>query len=167
MSKIITYPDKILRKKSKRVDNFNDPEIINLQNELIKTMLAEDGLGLAAPQIGINFKITAIKLDNKATVFINPQIIWKNWFNKQLVEEGCLSFPGIFGLVKRSKSVIIIYQDNQGKYKLFKASGLLATVFQHEIDHLKGRLFIDKIVKYTKGEEITKKLISQADDGER
>jgi peptide deformylase len=167
MLNIIKYPNKILRRKSRAVININDPRIQTLINELAETMEKADGIGIAAPQIGENLNIIAVRVDYQSLVFINPRVVWKNWLKRHIFEEGCLSFPNIFGLVKRPQTVWLIYQDQSGKYKSFKATGLIASVFQHEIEHLRGRLFIDKIFKYTKNEEIIKKLIAKARNDER
>jgi len=156
--KIFTYPSEILRKKSKVISNPKNPEIKDFAMKLFKTMVREDGLGLAAPQVGKNIKIIAINTHAGDKIFINPRIIYKSFFKKESGEEGCLSLPGIYGLVKRHKKIIVIYTNLDGKFKTIKAKGLMARVMQHEIDHLKGILFTDKIQKFTKGEEKFKSL---------
>jgi peptide deformylase len=167
MLEIIKYPNKILRQKSKEVENCLELSIQHFIQELIETMLFNQGLGLAAPQVGKNINIIAIHLKEGAKVFINPKVIWKSWFKKNILEEGCLSFPDIFGLVKRPKVVWLKYIDKNAKLKINKFQGLLATVLQHEIDHLRGKLFIDRIFKYTKGESEVRELQKQAGLDER
>lgn len=151
MLKIITYPNKILRQKSKIVENINDKEIKLLTREMIKTMLKSDGIGLAAPQIGKNLRIIVINTEDGPIALINPKITKKSLF-KELGEEGCLSLPGVFGLVKRHKKIRVKTCLPDGREICFDAPGLFARVIQHEIDHLDGILFIDKTQKITKGE---------------
>ena len=158
MLEIITYPNKILKKSSQNVGSILDSQIQKFISQLIEAMKKKDGIGLAAPQVGKNINIIAVNLEDGARVFINPKILFFGLFKKNTVEEGCLSFPGIFGLVKRPNTIVFKYLDEKGKFKMRKINGLLATVFQHEVDHLRGKLFIDKISKYTKGEDILKKL---------
>lgn len=143
---ILIHPNPILREKSRELnreeildDNFQD-----FMNDLGQTMFAKDGIGLAAPQVDRSIRAIVVNMDNKAVSFINPEIIKKSLL-KTTMEEGCLSLPGIYGLVRRPRGVEIKYLDLQGKEKEIKAKGLLARVLQHEIDHLKGILFIDKI----------------------
>lgn len=167
MLTIIEYPNKILRTKSSNVNLSVNGDIRRFAQELGETMLAKEGLGLAAPQVGKNINIIAVYINNQPEIFVNPIVVWKNWFKKNITEEGCISFPGIFGFVKRPKTVWIKYNNLSGQTKFAKYQGLLATVFQHEIDHLKGRLFIDKILSFTKGEKKLKELISKAKNGEK
>lgn len=158
MSKIITYPNEILRKRSKKISNLRDSQIQKLAQALKELMKEEDGLGLAAPQIGSNLRLIAINTKNGDQIFINPKIYWKTFFKKEILEEGCLSVPDVFGLVKRSKKVWLKYQNLSGEKIKIMAEGLLARVFQHEIDHLNGILFIDKVKKIIKGKEILEKI---------
>ncbi|MBT3690376.1 peptide deformylase [bacterium] len=158
MLDVIYYPNKILRKKTKKVKDILSKEFQLFIKEMSETMLKKDGLGLAANQVNSDLRICIINFHDGPKAIINPNIIWKNIFRKSTYEEGCLSFPNIFGLVKRPKKVYIRYQDKNGKRKWLRASGLLATVIQHEIDHLNGILFIDKIFKYNKGKNKIKEL---------
>ncbi|MBU1131273.1 peptide deformylase [Patescibacteria group bacterium] len=162
MFEIIEYPNKLLRKKSGNIKQISSKEVQQFIPELIETMIKKDGLGLAAPQVGKNINIIAVRMDSGSHVFINPAILWKNWFKKNVIEEGCLSFPGIFGLIKRPRTIWIKYYQPDGKLKIVKLSGLSSVIFQHEIDHLRGILFIDKIFKYIKGEDIIKELKQNA-----
>jgi peptide deformylase len=161
MLKIIKYPNKILRKRSSRVKDFLSPELQQFIKELKETMLTEDGIGLAANQVDKDLQILAVRTDEGAVAFINPVIYYKS-FGRDLAEEGCLSFPDIFGIIRRSKSIRLFYRDEQGKLRHLKAKGLLARVLQHEVDHLRGVLFIDKMVKYTNGQELVLKMREQA-----
>ncbi len=162
MLDIITYPNKILRKKTKNVKDFSNNEFQSFISEMSQTMLEKDGLGLAANQVNKDIRICIINFKDGPQAIINPKILWKSFFKRSVMEEGCLSFPKIFGLVRRPKIIIIRYKNKQGKTKWLKAKGLLATVIQHEIDHLNGILFIDKIFKYTKGEKKIKLLKKEA-----
>ena len=164
---IVEYPRKILRQKTKKVTNIADSDFQLFLKEMTEIMLKEDGIGLAATQVNSNLRVTVIKMKDGAEVMINPKICWKALIKKNIVDEGCLSFPGIFGLVKRPFWIIVKYQDKTGQLKKIKAEGLLSTVIQHELDHLKGVLFIDKIFKYTKGEKKAKELMGIASLGER
>lgn len=161
MLEIVKYPQRILRQKSRKVKGILRPEIQAFVRELAETMLASDGLGLAANQVNQNIRILAVNTKAGPQVFINPFIYFRS-FKREAGEEGCLSFPGVFGLIKRSQRVRLFYCDEKGKIRHLKASGLLARVLQHETDHLNGVLFIDKVVKYIKGEEQVKEWMSQA-----
>jgi len=157
MFSIVKYPAKILRTRSQRVSNILSDEIQRFIKELGETMLQADGLGLAANQVDQDLRILAVNYQGQPKAFINPVIYFKS-FKKEIGEEGCLSFPGVFGLLKRSLAICLFYQDENGRWRHLKAKGLLARVLQHEVDHLNGALFIDKMVKYTKGEDKVKEL---------
>jgi len=134
--------NKILRKKSLPVEHI-DNQIKTTIKEMRRLMNLENGVGLAAPQIGFNQRFFIVELDNKYYVFINPQILR---YSKELVdmEEGCLSVPDQSGIVTRpSELTIEAYGTNGKKFKL-NAKGVLARVIEHENDHLDGVLFIDK-----------------------
>lgn len=152
--------NKILRKKSEEIVNFNDQNLKKFITEM-KEILSKtsNGIGLAAPQVGKNLRIFIISPELKAPlVFINPEITKKS--SKEIeLEEGCLSLPGIFGIIKRSKWVKISAYDESGKKFKMKAENLLAQLFQHEVDHLNGRLYADKAVKLFKIEGDTAKEI--------
>jgi peptide deformylase len=155
---IIIYPSDILRKKSKKIRNFNDSDLKKFAEELSKTMKKADGLGLAAPQLGHNSRIIAINAKGNDKIFINPRITLRSWFRKEIGEEGCLSLPKIYGLIKRHKKIKVVYYDLSGQKKKLRAEGLLARVFQHEIDHLNGILFIDRTKNITQGDNELNKL---------
>lgn len=140
--------DEILKKKSREVDVI-DEKIITLVNDMIETMHKYNGVGLAAVQVGILKRIVVIDLydDNGPIVLINPVIIKTK--GKQEVEEGCLSFPNKFAKVVRPAEVVAEYIDLQGNLIRVKAKELLAQAICHEVDHLNGEVFMDKIVPGT------------------
>jgi peptide deformylase len=150
--KIITHPNKILRQKSKEVKmaEIRDPKFQKLIADMYFTMLSKDGAGLAAPQIAKNIRLIVIRFEDHDLILINPQITKKSWA-KEIGEEGCLSVLNdqgqiIFGNVLRHKKINCIYVDHLGQKQKLIAENMLARVIQHEIDHLDGILFIDKLV---------------------
>ena len=161
MRKIVIEPDPILRKKSENLEKV-DNDIRKLLDEMLKTMYAAPGIGLAAVQIGILKRLVEIdisKEDQKKNplFLINPVITYKSK-NTSIYEEGCLSLPGHFAEIERPSQCSVDYIDYNGKEKKLKADGLLATCIQHEVDHLNGVLFIDYLSKLKK-DMIIKKLI--------
>jgi len=145
---IIKYPDEFLRRKTRevKVEELKSPKIKKLVCDMAETMEVEKGIGLAAPQVGSDLRICVIKISGETYVLINPKI--KSFSRKKDVfEEGCLSFPGVFVPVERPLKVKIQARDIEGKKTKIKADGLLARVFQHEIDHLDGILMIDREIK--------------------
>ncbi len=140
--------DEILRKKSKKVEEIDD-KIKELVDDMIETMHQKDGVGLAAPQVGILKRVVVIDLydDKGPYVLINPEIVKEK--GEQEVEEGCLSFPDKFGKVKRPAEVVVKALDRDGQEYKLKGKGLLAQAISHELDHLDGILFIDKIIPGT------------------
>ena len=147
---IVKHPNDILRKKSKIIKfNNSKNKIKALLPDMTKTMLEEDGSGLAAPQIGKNIRLIVVNTKDEILCMINPKILKKSWA-KFWFEEGCLSVPGFFGEVKRAKKINCQYLDKSGNKTTIKAEGLLADIIQHEIDHLDGILFIDKARKLEK-----------------
>ena len=159
--KIIIEPDPILRKKSENLENVDD-SIRKLMDDMLETMYAAPGIGLAAVQVGILKRLIVIdtsKDDKKKEplFFVNPKVTFKSK-KTSVYEEGCLSLPGHFAEIERPAECQINYVDYNGKKQELKASGLLATCIQHEIDHLDGILFIDYLSKLKK-DMIIKKLI--------
>ena len=142
--KIILHPNKILREKTEKVKKI-DKEIKKLAGEMIKIMIQNGGVGLAANQIGKNLSLFVAHHNKKFYVFINPEIE-KFYGKEKIMEEGCLSIPKIWGEIKRYEGVILSYQNLFGKKKKLRAKGLLAQIIQLEIDHLNGILFIDKAI---------------------
>ncbi len=152
MLKIVTIPDPVLTKKTSLVKTF-DSALKKLSEEMIKACKSAHGIGLAAPQIGKSIRMCIIDLEHMglpAFVLVNPKITKKSW-KKVDMEEGCLSIPGVFGIVKRPEKIKVEAQNLQGEKHLFDASGLVARVIQHEVDHLDGVLFTSKIIKKTSG----------------
>ena len=166
--KIITEPNKLLRKISLPVENVGKKEQ-QLMDDMLDTMYAANGIGLAAIQIGVPKNVVVIDLnkDNKKLpmFFVNPKITSKSKSLKKY-EEGCLSIPNLFAEIERPSECEIQYLDYFGKEKTLTANGLLATCIQHEVDHLKGILFIDYLSKLKK-DIILKKLLKQKTDQKR
>ena len=159
--KILKEPDPILRKKSAPVASV-DKHIKKLMNDMLETMYAAPGIGLAAVQVGILKRLIVIDIskekDKKNPLFlINPEIISRSK-NTSIYEEGCLSLPGHYAEIERPAECHIKYIDYNGKEKEIKANGLLSTCIQHEVDHLNGTLFIDYLSKLKK-DMILKKLV--------
>lgn len=144
--KIVTYPNQILKKKTKKIKDPLDPETKRLAKNMLKTMQENDGAGLAAPQVGKSLRICTVQNDGSFYVLINPQITTYSR-DKEIVEEGCLSFPGKFIPIKRSRKIKVRYTDENGNKIKLKAEGLLARIIQHETDHLDGILFTERTKK--------------------
>lgn len=140
--------DEILSKKSREVEVI-DEKVQTLIDDMIETMHKYNGVGLAAVQVGILKRIVVIDLydDKGPIVLINPVIIKEK--GQQEVEEGCLSFPNQFAKIVRPAEVVAEYTDRDGKRMRVKAKELLAQAISHELDHLEGKLFIDKIIPGT------------------
>ena len=140
--------DEILHKKSKEVDKI-DERVVELVNDMIETMHKYNGVGLAAVQVGILKRVIVIDIydDNGPIAMINPVILKTK--GKQEVDEGCLSFPNEFAKVIRPTEVTAEYTDRDGKRIKVKAKELLAQAICHEVDHLNGEVFIDKIIPGT------------------
>ena len=156
---IITEPNKLLREISKPVNSVGKEEQ-KLMDDMLETMYAANGIGLAAIQIGIPKRIIVIDLNRdeiqkKPMYFVNPVIKNKDPL-KAPYEEGCLSVPNQFAEVDRPSKCEVEYLDYDGNKKLLKADGLLATCIQHEMDHLEGILFIDYLSKLKKSMIIKK-----------
>jgi peptide deformylase len=168
LKEILTEPNNILRQKSLSVD-FVDKDIQNLMDDMLETMYAAPGIGLAAIQIGIPKRIIVMDIDHKEEknpmYFVNPEIISKSK-NNSIYEEGCLSVPGQFAEIERPDKCVIKYLDYHGVSKTIETTGMLSTCIQHEIDHLDGILFIDYLSKLKKS-MIIKKLSKQKKNIER
>ncbi|MGE5618019.1 MAG: peptide deformylase [Sphingomonadaceae bacterium] len=139
---IVLLGDPVLRQKAKRVTRF-DPSIQQLIDDMIETLRAAPGLGLAAPQVGVLLRVVVIDVDDKITILCNPEITEME--GEYEPEEGCLSIPGYVANVKRALKVTVKARNRRGKEIKIKADGLLAHVIQHEVDHLDGILFIDRL----------------------
>jgi peptide deformylase len=141
---IRTDKDEILRKKCRKVDEIND-RIKTLVKDMFDTMYASDGVGLAAPQVGILKRIAVVDEGNGPITLINPEIIESE--GCELDKEGCLSLPGKQGMVERPKKVKVKALDINGEEFILEGEDLLARAICHELDHLDGILFTDKVVK--------------------
>ncbi len=140
---IRVVPDPILRQKSKRVRSI-DGSIQKLIGNMLETMHAAPGVGLAAPQVGVPLRVIVISMPEQEDIaLINPQIVRRS--GERLVNEGCLSVPGYVGELKRAVSITAKGRDQNGKEIRIKADELLAQVLEHEIDHLNGVLYIDQL----------------------
>ena len=143
--KIRTFPDPILKKKSEPVTKFG-PEEQKLFDDMIETMYLEDGVGLAAPQIGVSQRILVASptmTPGEEHVFVNLEILEAK--GRELGKEGCLSLPGISGEIPRAKKIRFRAQDRQGKSVEMEISDFFARIIQHEVDHLNGVLLIDRV----------------------
>ena len=166
---ILVEPDIILRQKSQPV-NIVGPDEKKLMNDMLDTMYAANGIGLAAIQIGVPQRIIVMDIsrdkENKNPMyFVNP-VIKNRDLEKSIYEEGCLSVPNQFAEIERSCKCEVEYLDYNGKKEILKAEGLLATCIQHEVDHLEGILFIDYLSKLKKS-MIVKKLFKQKNKPDR
>jgi peptide deformylase len=138
---IRTVPEPVLRQKSKRVKNI-DGSVRKLAADMIETMHAASGVGLAAPQVGVPWRVIVIGMPGEEDfVLINPEVVRRS--GERLVTEGCLSVPGYFGEIQRAQRVTVKGKDLSGKETRIKAEELLAQALEHEIDHLNGVLYID------------------------
>ena len=149
--KIVTFPADILEQECERVEVF-DKKLGKLLGDMYDTMIEYDGVGLAAPQIGVGRQIAVVDIDGETFEFINPEIM--EAAGSQTGPEGCLSFPGLFGEVTRPNSIKVKAQNRKGKWFEMKADGFLARAIQHEIDHLHGVLFTSKVDRYLEEEEL-------------
>jgi len=163
LREIFTEPNKILREKSLNVEKV-DKDLQKLMDDMLETMYAAPGIGLAAIQVGVPKRVIVLDLSKKdeprnPMFFINPQIVDKSNVSSTY-EEGCLSVPGQFAEISRPDKCHVKYLDYYGQPKDIRAEGLLATCIQHEMDHLEGILFIDYLSKLKKS-MIIKKLSKQ------
>ena len=163
LREILIEPNKILREKSLKVEQV-DKDLQTLMDDMLETMYAAPGIGLAAIQVGVPKRVIVLDLAKKDSpknpmCFVNPEIIEKSKTNS-IYEEGCLSVPGQFAEIDRPDKCYIKYLDYHGQPQEIRAEGMLATCIQHEIDHLEGILFIDYLSKLKKS-MIVKKLSKQ------
>lgn len=153
---ILTYPNDILRKPTEPVKFPLSKEMKKLTKDMVDTVRRADGIGLAAPQVGKSVKLVIINLEKSGIPLFplyNAKITKRGW-KKTEIEEGCLSIPGVFGMVKRPIKVTIEGQNTEGEKVIITDEGWVSRVAQHEIDHTNGVLIIDLIKKYTKGKEL-------------
>lgn len=140
---LVFHPDPRLRQRSTEISAEEITALKDLVADMELTMEADKGIGLAAPQIGKNIRLIIVSTKSGAQAMVNPELTKKS-LRQEWGEEGCLSIPHVFGDVKRYRGVECTFLDLDGQQQTCKASGLLARVIQHEIDHLDGILFIDK-----------------------
>lgn len=156
---IVTHPNDVLRRKAQPVKNF-DADLQTLIDDMIETMRVAPGVGLAAPQVNVPLRVIVVEYGGEAEdeeieddppkkklfALVNPEITRASKETK-VASEGCLSIPGLVGDVERSVSVTVTAQNRRGQPTKIKATGWLARIFQHEIDHINGVLYIDKATK--------------------
>lgn len=165
---IFTAPDPILKQKARPVEAVDD-RVITLMNDMLETMYKAPGIGLAAPQVGVSDRVIVMDIgkteaDRQPIKMINPEIIWAS-DEANTYEEGCLSVPEHYAKVVRPRQVRVRYRDESFAQIELDADGLLATVIQHEIDHLDGVLFIDHLSSL-KRHMILRKMIKQRKEAE-
>jgi peptide deformylase len=142
---ILQYPDDRLHKVAKKVDSISG-EVLKLISDMAETMYAAPGIGLAATQVDVHLQIIVIDVSethNDLQVLINPELVYSEGENKY--EEGCLSVPGIYDLVQRAEKIEIRALNAQGEKFALKAEGILSVCIQHEMDHLKGIVFVEHL----------------------
>ena len=166
---ILTAPDPRLKKKSKPVETVDD-DVRRLMDEMLETMYAAPGIGLAAPQVGVGKRVLVLDVAREGEPknpmkLVNPEIVWVS-DDDNTYEEGCLSVPEHYAEVARPRAVKVRYLDETGAERLVEAEGLLATCLQHEIDHLDGILFIDHL-SALKRNMILRKLLKEKKAAER
>ena len=142
--------DPILRKKSRPVTEFND-RLFDLLDDMKETMYHSGGVGLAGPQVGVLKRIAVIDIDDGPIILINPEIIAED--GSQTGSEGCLSYPGKFGEVTRPNKVTVRAMDLDGNERELVGEELLARAFCHEIDHLDGHMFMEKVTEWDENED--------------
>jgi len=139
------FPDPVLRERAGPVARF-DRRLANLASAMVATMRASAGLGLAAPQVGVSARVAVAVLDDEAadaTVLVNPEIVETDGW--EVADEGCLSFPGVYVKIGRFARVKVRYRDVEGEVHEREVEGLPARAVQHELDHLDGRLLVDRM----------------------
>ena len=170
---ILTFPDPRLAQKSEPVLEFGK-KLKKICDDMLETMYEAPGIGLAAPQVNIHKQIVVIDIDYESTedeppiltdknprIFINAKITQKD--GKMLYKEGCLSVPGEYEEVERAERITVMYQDIDGKPHSLEAEGLLAVAIQHELDHLEGRLFLDRL-SFVKRKSIKRKILKELEE---
>ncbi len=136
------YPDSVLREAAKPVERFDD-ELKAFLEDMWETMKENDGVGLAAPQVGVDRQIAVVQWQGKRYVLINPRVVYSE--GKDIHEEGCLSAPGVYEEVARPTRIVVEAQDEEGNTYRIEEEGFMARALAHEIDHLQGRLFFDRL----------------------
>jgi peptide deformylase len=159
---ILVVGNPVLRQKAKKVSLVDRP-VQRLIDDMIETMKAAPGVGLAAPQVGVPLRLAVLDVDDKITVIVNPEIIKTS--GEVELDEGCLSVPGFWGRLSRAERVSVKALDRSGKeLRIRDAEGLFAQALQHEIDHLDGHLYIDRmpsIEKLQRSEPVRKREVDE------
>lgn len=141
---ILTHPHDVLRNGTEKLLSFGNPKLQKLVRNMRETMIHAEGIGIAAPQVGSSLRLAIVAASNeRERIIVNARIVRRSW-RKWSMDEGCLSVPGKFGPVRRPWAITVEYQDVDGVSHRERVEGMLARVFQHEIDHLDGMLFIDR-----------------------
>jgi peptide deformylase len=151
---IITYPNPILRQKTQAILDVKKPAMQKLIKDMLETMEKNNGVGLAAPQVGQSLRLCVIRVEKITYILANPRITYTSC-KKEVDIEGCLSFPEKFIAIQRSEQVRVKAVNELGEEVIIKAKGLLSRALQHEIDHLDGTVFIDRDNK-SKKNKLTK-----------
>ncbi len=144
--RIRRYPDPVLRARCAPVGTV-DEEVRRLLDDMLETMYAAPGIGLAAPQVGVTRRLVVVDVSEEKNAplrLVDPEIVWRSE-ETEVAEEGCLSLPDIYGEVRRARAIRLRYRDETGTLRELAAEGLLARCLQHELDHLDGVLFIDHL----------------------
>ena len=147
---VVAIGDEVLREKAKPVKEIT-PNILILLDNMADTLYAAKGVGLAAPQIGVSKRVIVVDIGEGLIELINPQIL--EAAGKAVDTEGCLSVPGMVGEVARAERIVLKGLNRKGKEVTYRVRGLLARVFQHELDHLEGIVFVDKAQNLRKVEQ--------------
>lgn len=159
---ILLYPDHRLTQSAQTIEYVTD-ELVQLLDDMYETMVAHDGIGLAAPQIGKNLRTAVVEIDEGDRFeLINPMIIEKK--GTTIDVEGCLSIPETYGTVERADEITVRYYDREGDEIEVTAYGYLARAFQHEIDHLDGKLFIDQVIDPIAPEDLERYMEEHVND---
>ena len=160
------FPDAVLRKRAEPVRQIT-PDVLALINDMIETMYERVGVGLAAPQVGVSLRVAVVDTSMGAEpdavlVMINPEIVSSE--GVQVCQEGCLSAPGVAEDVERAERVQVRYLDRDGRERELEAQGLLARAIQHEVDHLDGRMYWDRLSK-VKRDQLKQRYRKQGEEG--
>lgn len=159
---IVTVEDARLRTKCPRVPKI-DASVLKLIDDMVDTMREAPGIGLAAPQVGVLLRVIVCEVDENLHTLVNPEIVRAD--GEQVGDEGCLSIPGYLGEVTRSEKVVVKGKNRNGKEVRIKAEGLLARCLQHEIDHIDGVLFPDRMADPTKMRKVEAEEAADAAEG--
>ena len=159
---VIIHPNEKLRQPCEPITTITD-ELVKLLDDMYETMVAHDGIGIAAPQVGKAIQVAIVELDgDERFEMINPVILEKK--GSSIDVEGCLSIPHIYGTVERAEEITVRYYDCEGDEMEVEAYGYLARAMQHEIDHLNGILFTDHMIQQIPEEELDKYMEENGDD---